>query len=101
MLPGALPGPKPWVRGKTRYNVCLTAKKGLRVEQDNSPEAREFFWHRPRDYHRAMWRTLFDAGRARLFFATHEGERLAAMLVYTDEKRNLMPTYLLQWELMR
>jgi peptidoglycan pentaglycine glycine transferase (the first glycine) len=115
------------MKGKTRYNVRLAARKGVRVEEDSSPEAREFFWdmyeqtaqrngfwHRPRDYHSAMWRTLFDAGRARLFFATHEGERLAAMLVYTfgrkywyaqgastDEKRNLMPTYLLQWELMR
>ncbi len=115
------------MKGKTRYNVRLAARKGVRVEEDGSPEAREFFWrmyeqtarrngfwHRPRDYHSAMWQTLFDAGRARLFFATHEGERLAAMLVYTfgnkywyaqgastDERRNLMPTYLLQWELMR
>jgi lipid II:glycine glycyltransferase (peptidoglycan interpeptide bridge formation enzyme) len=115
------------MKGKTRYNVRLAARKGVRVEEDNSPEAREFFWrmvehtaerngfwYRPRDYHLAMWRVLFDAGRARLFFATHEEDRLAAMLIYTlgrkywyawgasmDEKRNLMPTYLLQWELMK
>jgi peptidoglycan pentaglycine glycine transferase (the first glycine) len=115
------------MKSKTRYNARLAARKGVRVEEDNSPEAREYFWRmiehtaerngfwvRPGGYHLAMWRVLFDAGRARLFFAAHEGDRLAAMLIYTlgrkywyawgassDEKRNLMPTYLLQWELMR
>ena len=59
-----------------------------------------------------MWKA--EAGRARLFFATHEDEPLAAMLVYTfgkkywymlgastNEKHNLMASYLLQWEVMR
>ncbi|PLS87456.1 MAG: hypothetical protein CYG60_01805 [Actinobacteria bacterium] len=116
------------MKGKTRYNIRLAARKGVRVAEDNSIEAREHFWRmtkitaerngfrvrRPDDYMRSMWQTMYDAGRAHLFFATHEGERLAAMLVLnlgdkywytagasTNQKRNLMAPYLLQWEVMR
>jgi peptidoglycan pentaglycine glycine transferase (the first glycine) len=56
-------------------------------------------------------REMHDAGRGNLFFAVHEGTLLASIYVYTfgnkcwyihgglsNEKRNLMPNYLLQWE---
>jgi peptidoglycan pentaglycine glycine transferase (the first glycine) len=116
------------MKGKTRYNIRLAAKRGVEVVEDNSLEARERFWgmfeqtakrngfmiRRPRDYNFAAWRAMYDAGRAHLFFAMHEGDQLAAMLVYsfghkywfmlgasTNEKRNLMPSHLLQWEVMR
>jgi lipid II:glycine glycyltransferase (peptidoglycan interpeptide bridge formation enzyme) len=111
----------------TRYGVRRAAREGVEVVEDNSVEARETFlrlhdemverknfWSRPRSYYSTVWRAMDDAGRAHLFFATHEGDRLAAALVYTfgrkciymlavstREKRNLMPAYLLQWELMR
>ena len=116
------------MKGKTRYNIRLATKRGVRVVEDNSLEARERFWgmfeqtadrngfviRRPRDYNFAAWGTMYDAGRAHLFFAEHEGDRLAAMLIYafghkywymlgasTNEKRNLMSSHLLQWEVMR
>jgi peptidoglycan pentaglycine glycine transferase (the first glycine) len=116
------------MKGKTRYNIRLATRKGVRVVEDNSREAREYFWgmfeqtaerngfaiRRPCEYNFAAWQAMYKAGRAHLFFATHEGERLAAMLVYvlghkywymlgasTNEKRNLMPSHLLQWEVMR
>ena len=116
------------MKGKTRYNIRLATRRGVEVVEDNSLEARERFWgmfeqtakrnrfviRRPRDYNFAAWRAMYDAGRAHLFFAMHEGDRLAAMLVYsfghkywfmlgasTNEKRNLMPSHLLQWEVMR
>ena len=116
------------MKGKTRYNVRLATRRGVRVVEDNSPGARESFWgmfettaerngfvvRRPREYQFAAWRAMGEAGRAHLFRATHEGDALASMLVYTfghkcwymlgastNEKRNLMPTHLLQWEVMR
>jgi len=59
-------------------------------------------------------RAMYNAGQGRFFFATHEGEPLAAIFVFTfgakcwyiygassNGKRNLMPTYLLQWQVMR
>ena len=116
------------MKGKTRYNIRLAARRGVEVVEDNSLEARERFWgmfeqtakrngfviRRPPDYNFAAWRAMCEAGRAHLFFATHEGDRLATMLVYsfgpkywfmlgasTNEKRNLLPSHLLQWEVMR
>jgi lipid II:glycine glycyltransferase (peptidoglycan interpeptide bridge formation enzyme) len=111
----------------TRYGVRRAAREGVEVVQDDSPEAREAFWemfentasrkgfwYRPREYQFAAWRAMYDAGRAHLFFAGHEGERLAGALVYTfgekcwyfqsastEKKRNLHPGYLLQWEIMK
>ena len=57
---------------------------------------------------------MHDARQGRLFFAVHEGMLLALIYSFTSdekywyaygasraEKRNLMPSYLLQWEVMR
>jgi lipid II:glycine glycyltransferase (peptidoglycan interpeptide bridge formation enzyme) len=111
----------------TRYGVRRAAREGVKVVEDNSPGAldtfwrmhgemveRKNFWSRPRSYYSTVWQAMEDAGRAHLFFAEHEGERLAAALVYTfgrkciymlgvatREKRELQPAYLLQWEVMR
>lgn len=115
------------MKSKTRYNTRLGAKKGVQIVEDNSLEAREDFhtmmeltaqrdgfFKRPHDYLFACWQAMYDANRAHLFFAVHEGQKLAGILVFTfghkywytvgastDEKRNLMPTYQLQWEVMR
>ncbi len=111
----------------TRYGVRRAGREGVEVVEDNSPEAREEFWrifertaerknfwYRPKEYQFAAWQSMYDTGRAHLFFATHEGEKLAGAITYTfgkkcwyvqaaavDHKRNLQPTYLLQWEIMR
>ncbi|MBA2362838.1 MAG: peptidoglycan bridge formation glycyltransferase FemA/FemB family protein [Chloroflexia bacterium] len=115
------------MKSKTRYNTRLGAKKGVRIVEDNSLEAREEFhtmmeltaqrdgfFKRPHNYLFACWQAMYDADRAHLFFAVHEEQKLAGILIFTfghkywytvgastDEKRNLMPTYQLQWEVVR
>ena len=116
------------MKGKTRYNVRLAARKGVGVEETGFEEAWDTFYgllegtaerngfaiRRSREYLHGSMRAMYDAGQGRFFFATHEGEPLAAIFVFTfgekcwyihgassNEKRNLMPTYLLQWEVMR
>lgn len=115
------------MKGKTRYNIRLAAKKGVEIVEDNSMAAREAFYElfkitaerdgfslRPYEYYERLWRTMYAAGRAHLFFAMHDGQRLAGIYIHTfghkywyhlgastNEKRNLMPAYLLQWEVMR
>jgi peptidoglycan pentaglycine glycine transferase (the first glycine) len=117
------------MKSKTRYNVRLAARKGVEVVEPDFDEAWATFYEwmkatserkgdyvlrRPRDYLRSVMRTMHDAGQGRLFFAEHEGTPLAGMYVFTfgekywymygassDEKRNLKPNYLLQWEVMR
>ena len=117
------------MKGKTRYNVRLAAKKGIEVVEPDFEEGWEIFYawmkhtserkvgyslRRSRDYLHAVTRCMYDTGQGRLFFARHEGTPLAGIYVFTfgekywymygasgDEKRNLKPNYLLQWEVMR
>ncbi len=117
------------MKGGTRYNVRLAAKKGIEVVEPEFEEGWEIFYawmkhtserkegyslRRSRDYLHAVTRYMYDTGQGRLFFARHEGTPLAGIYVFTfgekywymygassDEKRNLKPNYLLQWEVMR
>ena len=117
------------MKGKTRYNVRLAAKKGVEVVEPEFEEGWATFYEwmkatserkedyvlrRSRDYLRSVMRSMHDADQGHLFFAEHEGTPLAGMYVFTfgekywymygassDEKRNLKPNYLLQWEVMR
>jgi lipid II:glycine glycyltransferase (peptidoglycan interpeptide bridge formation enzyme) len=117
------------MRSKTRYNVRLAARKGVEVVEPDFEEAWETFYEwmkatsarkedyvlrRPRDYLRGVMGAMQEAGQGHLFLAKHEGTPLAGMYVFTfgdkywymygassDEKRNLKPNYLLQWEVMR
>jgi peptidoglycan pentaglycine glycine transferase (the first glycine) len=116
------------MKGKTRYNVRLAARKSVGVEETGFEEAWDTFYgllegtaerngfaiRRSREYLHDSMRAMYDAGQGRFFFATYEEELLAAIFVFTfgekcwyihgassNERRNLMPTYLLQWEVMR
>jgi len=114
------------MKQKTRYNIRLAARKGVRVRMGSAADydllyrmyavtaARDGFIIRPREYYLRVWGRLAEAGLADFFIAEVEGKPVAALVMFhfggrayyfygmsTGEHRNLMPTYLLQWEAIR
>ncbi len=111
---------------KTRYNTRLAARKGVTVRSGGPGDIdawydlyrttadRDKFTIHTADYYQRMLATLGQAGWASLLLAEHEGDLLAGIIVLcfgrfgqymygasSNEKRNLMAPYLLQWEGMR
>lgn len=87
---------------KTRYNIRLAEKKGVKVQEDNSDKAfdryleltrettqRQAFFAHTEHYHRLMWKFLHQspiANRqspvAHLFTATYQGEILTTWIIF-------------------
>jgi len=111
------------MKQKTRYNIRLAARRGVGVRaggEDDLPAfyrlmkrtaQRDGFGIHSADYYESAHRLLVEPGLGRLLLAEHEGTLLAALVAMAfgreacymygasaDEGRNLMPTYLLQWE---
>lgn len=110
---------------KTRYNIRLSDKKGVKVYHETSQKSLDIFYelseimctrqklfNRPKAYFETMLDVFKD--NARIYIAEHEGEPLAAAIaiyygekmwyIYgasSDHKRNLMPNYLMQWEMIK
>ncbi|MBP3412186.1 MAG: peptidoglycan bridge formation glycyltransferase FemA/FemB family protein [Oscillospiraceae bacterium] len=109
---------------KWRYNIRVAVKKGVEIRlcgKEMVPEfarimietgLRDNFATRPPEYFSAMLDNLGD--KCRLYMAFHEGKPIAGTLaiLYGDkvwylygassnEHRNLMPNYLLQWSMMQ
>jgi len=75
---------------------------------------RQGFLIRPPAYYRDAWARFIDAGLAQAFLAEWNGTPLAGLVLFhfgakawyfygmsSNEERNRMPTYLLQWEAIR
>ena len=116
------------MKQKTRYNIGLSKRKGVKVRDGTlddiatfhqlsltTAERDEFSIH-PLSYYRAFMQLFGPAGanHARLLIAEHDGAPLAALVAVafgrratylygasSNASRDLMPTYLLQWEAMR
>jgi lipid II:glycine glycyltransferase (peptidoglycan interpeptide bridge formation enzyme) len=112
------------MKQKCRYNIRLAEKKGITVRAwDDIPAfhqmmtvtgGRDGFGVHSLEYYRRAYELFHPTGMAELLVAEFEGKPLAALMVFarghrawyiygasTDEERNRMPTYLLQWEAMR
>jgi len=114
------------MKSKTRYNVHLAERRGVKVrlggladlplfyEMYVETSSRDQFIIRPFVYYRDAWKTFVEANLAQLFIAEYEGQFLAGLILFRfGEKvwymygasralhRNLMPNHLLQWEAMR
>lgn len=109
------------MKPKTRYNIRLAARKGVEVRACTA-EKMDAWYDLYREtaerdrigiHSREYYRTLLEKnpGTAELLMASHEGEDLAGIVLVhhgrtttylygasSNRKRNLMATYLLQWE---
>lgn len=115
---------------KTRYNVRLAERKGVKVVEDNSDKAfetylkllkettqRQGFYAHTEDYHRKMWQTLHHEQKppiAHLLTATYQGEILVTWILFvfhqvlyypygasSREFKEVMAPSLMMWEAIR
>jgi lipid II:glycine glycyltransferase (peptidoglycan interpeptide bridge formation enzyme) len=112
------------MKQKTRYNIRLAQKKGVTVFPANDLDTfhqmmqvtaqRDAFGVHSLDYYRRAYDLFHPRGECELFLAMLEGEALGGLMVFargerawyfygasSDRRREVMPTYLLQWEAIR
>jgi peptidoglycan pentaglycine glycine transferase (the first glycine) len=112
------------MKQKTRYNIRLAMKKDVQVQPSNDINAfstmmeitgeRDGFGVHRRDYYKKAYEIFHPRGECELLLANFEGKPLAGLMVFahgsrswflfggsSNEERNRMPAYLLQWEAMR
>jgi len=112
------------MKQKTRYNIRLAEKKGVTVRVWDDVKSfhkmmlvtggRDGFGIHSLEYYKRAYELLQPKGLGEILVAEYEGKPLAALFVArngnrayylygasTDEERNRMPTYLLQWEAMK
>ena len=114
------------MKQKTRYNLRLSQRKGVRVRIGGEADfkslyqmyaetsIRDGFVIRPESYYFSVWKTFMDQGMCQPLIAEVDGESIAALLLFTfarrawyvygmsrEIQRDKMPNYLLQWEAMR
>jgi peptidoglycan pentaglycine glycine transferase (the first glycine) len=112
------------MKQKTRYNIRLAEKKGVTVRPWDDLESfhrmmlltgeRDGFGVHSLEYYRRAYELPHPKGMCEIFVAEYDGKPLAALFAArngnrayylygasTDEERNRMPTYLLQWEAMK
>jgi len=114
------------MKQKTRYNVRLAEKRGVRVRLGSRADLdllyamyaqtslRDGFVIRSAQYYQDAWGSFMAAGLAQPFIAEAEGEALGALVLFKfarsawymygmsrEIQRDKMPNHLLQWEAMR
>ncbi len=112
------------MKQKTRYNIRLALKKGVVVSVSSDIEQfhrmmkitgdRDRFGVHSLEYYQQAYELFYPHGECQLLQAEFQGQPLAALMVFArgsrawyfygasaNSHRDLMPTYLLQWEAMR
>jgi lipid II:glycine glycyltransferase (peptidoglycan interpeptide bridge formation enzyme) len=114
------------MKPKTRYNIRLAGRKGVRVRSGTEADfgllyqmfaetsLRDGFAIRENGYYKEAWGTFWREGMAEPLVAEVSGEPVAAIVLFHFDKkawylygmsrevhREKMPNYLLQWEAMR
>jgi peptidoglycan pentaglycine glycine transferase (the first glycine) len=112
------------MKQKTRYNVRLAQKRGIVVKSsadldtfynlmEVTSQRDRFGVHTP-EYYQRTYSLFYSRGQCELLLAEYEKEPVAALMVLARGKRawyfygassemhrEMMPTYLIQWEAMR
>ena len=111
---------------KTRYNIRLAKKKGVVVREGSREDLKDFhkimvttgqrdgFIIRPLSYFEKMYDELVPNGHMKVMMAYYEDKPIAGIIpiIYgnkvwylygasSNEHRNLMPNYLLQWTMIQ
>jgi peptidoglycan pentaglycine glycine transferase (the first glycine) len=114
------------MKAKTRYNIRVAIKHGVKVEEGTAEDlrlfyemytetsARDGFVIRQFAYYRDALGAFLEAGRARMFLARLGGETIAGLVLFVfgmhawyfygasrTSHRDAMPNHLLQWEAIR
>lgn len=112
------------MKQKTRYNIRLALKKGVIVKQCTNislfyslmrqTHQRDRFEIHSLEYYQKAYDLFFPRGMCVLFIAEYHNEPIAGIMVFasgkrawyfygasSDNQRDKMPNYLLQWEAMR
>lgn len=112
---------------KTRYNIKVAQRHGVKVAQDNSHRAfktylrllretvkRQKFYAHDERYHIRMWEVLREAEIAHLFIATYKNQPLVAWMLFvydgvlyypyggsSNRHKETMASNLMLWEAIR
>jgi len=114
------------MKQKTRYNIRLAERKGVSIRAGGADDLdllysmyaetalRDGFAIRHRAYYQDAWGAFIREGLAQPFIAEVDGSPIAAALLFHfggtalymygmshELHRNLMPAYLIQWEMIR
>ena len=114
------------MKQKTRYNLRLAERKGVRVRRGGSADfsslysmyaetsARDSFVIRSEEYYRTVWDSFFEAGILLPLVAEVEDQAVAGLMLFIfgsqswylygmsrSMARDWMPNYLLQWEAIK
>jgi lipid II:glycine glycyltransferase (peptidoglycan interpeptide bridge formation enzyme) len=112
------------MKQKTRYNIKLSQKRGVIVHASNDLDTfydlmaitaqRDRFGVHSREYFQQCFHTFKPHGSCELFIAEQDAQPLAGLMVFAhgkrawyfygasnNAKREMMPTYAIQWEAIR
>ncbi len=114
------------MKPKTRYNIRLSARKGVEIREGKAADLDTFyrlmqvtskrggFRVHTREYYEAAYHLFVPKGLAKLLLATYGGKTLAGLMAFalgdrawyfygasSNEERNRMPNYALQWAAIR
>ena len=111
---------------KWRYNIRLAGRKGVEVKEGTKEDLKDFhkimietgnragFITRPLEYFEKMYDNMEPEGHMKLLMAYYEGKPISGVIpifygnktwylygASSNQHRNLMPNYLLQWEMIK